>query len=35
MDIKEVAKKYADYQINMRRYFHENPELSEKRIQYQ
>ena len=30
MDIKEVAKKYADYQINMRRYFHENPELSEK-----
>ena len=24
----EVAKKYEEYMIEMRRYFHENPELS-------
>ena len=28
MDIKEVAAKYSDYQIKMRRYFHAHPELS-------
>lgn len=30
MDVKEAAKKYSEYQVEMRRYFHENPELSEK-----
>ena len=25
MNIKEVAAKYADYQIEMRRYFHKHP----------
>lgn len=30
MDVQEVAKKYGEYQVKMRRYFHENPELSEK-----
>ena len=28
----ELAKKYEDYIISMRRYFHENPELSGKEI---
>lgn len=28
MNIQEVADKYGDYQIEMRRYFHENPEVS-------
>ena len=28
MNIKEVAAKYADYQIEMRRYFHMHPEVS-------
>lgn len=28
MDVKETAAQYADYQIEMRRYFHANPELS-------
>jgi len=28
VDIKEVAAKYSDYQIEMRRYFHANPEVS-------
>lgn len=30
MDIKEVAAKYKDYQIEMRRYFHTHPEISTK-----
>ena len=30
MDIKEVAAKYGDYQIEMRRHFHTNPEVSGK-----
>lgn len=30
MDIKEVAKKYEDYQVEMRRYFHKHPEVSTK-----
>ena len=30
MTIQEVAAKYSEYQIEMRRYFHENPELSYK-----
>ena len=30
MDIKEVAAKYGDYQIKMRRHFHTNPEVSGK-----
>jgi amidohydrolase len=30
MDIKEVAAKYGDYLIEMRRYFHTHPELSGK-----
>lgn len=29
MTVKEVAQKYNDYQIEMRRWFHENPEISE------
>ncbi len=29
-NVKEVAAKYGDYLIEKRRYFHENPELSEK-----
>lgn len=33
MDIKEVATKYADYQIRMRRYFHQHPEVSEKEFE--
>lgn len=28
MDIKQLAEKYDDYIIKMRRYFHKNPELS-------
>lgn len=28
MNMQEVAAKYGDYQIKMRRYFHENPEVS-------
>lgn len=28
----EIAKKYEDYIISMRRYFHENPELSDKEV---
>lgn len=28
MDIKEVAQRYGDYQIEMRRYFHTHPEVS-------
>ncbi len=28
MDVKAVATKYADYQIEMRRWFHQHPELS-------
>lgn len=30
MNIKETAAKYADYQIEMRRYFHQHPEVSGK-----
>ena len=30
MDMKTVAQKYSDYQVQMRRYFHQHPELSEK-----
>ena len=30
MELKEVAAKYAEYQVEMRRYFHQNPEVSEK-----
>ncbi len=30
MDIHKVAEKYGEYQVNMRRYFHQNPELSWK-----
>lgn len=33
MTVKEVAKKYADYQVEMRRWFHENPELSEQEFE--
>lgn len=33
MDMKEVAAKYADYQVEMRRWFHHNPELSEKEFE--
>lgn len=33
MTIKETAAKYADYQIEMRRYFHANPEVSEQEFQ--
>ena len=29
MNVKETAAKYADYQIEMRRWFHRHPELSE------
>ena len=29
MNILETAAKYSDYQIEKRRYFHENPEISE------
>ena len=28
MDVKAIASKYNDYQVTMRRYFHENPEVS-------
>ena len=28
MNIAEAARKYADYTIEMRRYFHKYPELS-------
>jgi metal-dependent amidase/aminoacylase/carboxypeptidase family protein len=28
----ELAKKYQDYMVKMRRYFHENPELSSKEM---
>lgn len=31
--MKEVAAKYADYQVEMRRWFHHNPELSEKEFE--
>lgn len=30
MDVKEVAAQYSDYQIEMRRYFHSHPEVSDK-----
>ena len=30
MTMQEVAAKYSEYQIEMRRYFHENPKLSYK-----
>lgn len=30
MNVKEVAAKYAGYQVEMRRYFHTNPEVSGK-----
>ena len=30
MSIKNVASNYNDYQVKMRRYFHENPEVSTK-----
>ena len=30
MNYKEVAKNYNEYQVAMRRYFHENPEISTK-----
>ena len=30
MSIKDVASNYNDYQVKMRRYFHENPEVSAK-----
>ena len=30
MNYKEVAKNYNEYQVTMRRYFHENPEISTK-----
>lgn len=30
MTVQEVAKKYADYQIGMRRFFHAHPEVSTK-----
>ena len=30
MNIKDVAATYADYQVEMRRWFHHNPEVSEK-----
>lgn len=30
MNIQDTAAKYADYQIEMRRHFHENPEVSGK-----
>ena len=33
MNIKEVAAKYADYQIEMRRYFHKHPEVSGKEFE--
>lgn len=29
MNIREVAAKYSEYQVEMRRYFHEHPEVSE------
>lgn len=30
MGMKEVAEKYSDYQVEMRRWFHNNAEVSEK-----
>ena len=30
MNYEEVAKNYNEYQVAMRRYFHENPEISTK-----
>ena len=30
MDIREIAKSYNDYLIEMRRWFHQNPEIAEK-----
>lgn len=30
MNIQDVAAKYADYQVEMRRHFHQNPEVSGK-----
>lgn len=33
MEIKEVAAKYSDYQIEMRRHFHAHPEVSGKEFQ--
>lgn len=30
MNTNEVAQKYADYQVEMRRFFHQHPEVSEK-----
>lgn len=30
MKIQEVASKYEKYQVEMRRYFHQYPEVSEK-----
>ena len=30
MNYEEVAKNYNEYQVTMRRYFHENPEISTK-----
>ena len=30
MKIQEVASKYEKYQVEMRRYFHQHPEVSEK-----
>ena len=33
MDIKEIAAKYSDYIIEMRRHFHAHPEVSEKEFE--
>lgn len=35
MKIQEVASKYEKYQVEMRRYFHQHPEVSEKEYENQ
>ena len=33
MDIREIAKEYKDYLIEMRRWFHAHPEIGEKEFE--
>ena len=33
MDIREIAKEYNDYLIEMRRWFHAHPEIAEKEFE--
>ena len=33
MDIQAIAKDYKDYQIEMRRWFHQHPEIAEKEFE--